>query len=586
MIIVCSPDSNVVPTGIPKTSSDAFYKWAIQKAISKKNSSNDIRIIPVKFSLHPNEVVPDLVSKMRCLTLMKEISGLYNSIHSYKKIPKDIQDKIKAETYFIKSKEGKDLKEALEKAMQFCLQNSEHKPIVLDESSEAQELLSDKDKKDEKENVTKAKLERNPQEIIEVQHKNESFSPGVMEMFAEINSSNSSIDAISSVSNVPDRDSELETPEQVPLLYNSLKCSDKISDSQGDLGALRTENPACIKPSATNKVNPLKKYLETFESSDIVDKHSARLHDNKLEYRHATDRHLIEPQLCRHHRQSNNSHIRLNQNNSSEFEQMHKHDLSLHVSDLPTAYYHKFNQANFSLQHPVAAHTANSGVVPHASRVCQIHGNHNQFDSPNFESDRGYVYYYDIQPEDYSNQEQFYRPYHSFPQETHHQYRNTHHQHVPDRLQQRLEFSAVDPHDFEISGRHMAASNKQRGMQIDSGYESCIPRGGANAGVTNKEHNPYNKDIIYQRTVTTDNDQLEEHDEDIVCKYETDDGKRHETMSSSARYSYPLSLCVKRDFHSDMFIPPDDIDSCWSDKDGSSTEIMDQLASINDRTGQ
>lgn len=572
VIIVCSPDSHNMSTGIHKTSSDVFYKSAIQKAISKKEKSNDIRIIPVKFSLHPNEVVPEFVSRMRCLTLMEGIDELYKSIHSYKEIPKDIQDQIKADTYFIKSKEGKDLKEALEKARQFYLDNAESKRIVLDEPL------------DEKENVIKAKPERNTQEIIEVQHKNESISPDVMEIFfSEVNKSDSSIDAISSVSNELDRDSDSETPENLPLLYNSHERSDKMLDNQGDLGASRTENPAGIKQSEAANLNSVKKYSETFESNDIIDKHSAHFHNSNLEYRHATDRHMIEPQLCRHHRQSSNSHIRHNQNNTPEFEQMH--DISLHVSALPTTY-HKFNQANFSSQQPVAAHTISSGVVPHASHVCQIHGNHNQFDSPHFESDRVYGYYYDIQPEEYSNQEQFYRPYHSFPQEHHHQYGNTHYHHVPERLQPRLEFSAVDPHDFEISERYVAASNKRRGVKIDSGYESGIPPGVANPGVANRAHNVYNADILYQRTKTTDNEQLQQSGEDDVAKYEIDDSKRHETMSSSARYSYPLSLNVKRDFNSDMFIPPDDIDPCWSDKDGSSTEIMDQLASINERTGQ
>ena len=48
------------------------------------------------------------------------------------------------------------------------------------------------------------------------------------------------------------------------------------------------------------------------------------------------------------------------------------------------------------------------------------------------------------------------------------------------------------------------------------------------------------------------------------------------------RYSYSLSLGVKRDFHSGMFIPPEDLESCLSEQDsGSCTDIMDQLAEMS-----
>lgn len=58
--------------------------------------------------------------------------------------------------------------------------------------------------------------------------------------------------------------------------------------------------------------------------------------------------------------------------------------------------------------------------------------------------------------------------------------------------------------------------------------------------------------------------------------------QREGEISSAGRYSYPLSLSVKRDFHSGMFIPPEDLESCLSEQDGSSsTDIMDQLAEIN-----
>lgn len=568
VIIVCSKDSYNIDCRIPQTQSEKFYRWAIQKAVSKKTSSNDIRIIPVKFSIAPNEIVPDISPKMTCLTLMEDVFKLYNSIHSYKKIQKDIQDKIHAETYFTKSQEGSDLKQAVDNARQ----TTEPKCVILDDPSNSQLLISDKDKQVQPDKTNCDNKKTCLSESLELKSEIKSFHSGVMDKLADFNTSESSIDSIAMMSDEQDGDIDTEIHEDRPLLFSVTDPNDIKTDMTREEGCIRTRAHSGIEHYEAAKETTINNYLENIERNRLT-----------------PGIQMTEAHHCRNHMPLNQSHFYHNQKNPIESKRLYRHNL-------PEAYYQNMNQPHVSVQQPVVPHNLGTDGVPRVTHVCQMLGNRGHFQSPEFETNLDYTYGRDVPSEEYSNPDYVTRTYHSYPQEQYSQYqnRNLHHQHVSKHFKPMFEFQAVDPPESEGTDCHVILLNKKyQDKQIDSGYGSGIPHDlgaksrtqyGDRESRIQMPETAFNAEVLNQRTETLTMEHLEGNIDNGNGKCIVNDEKRHGKLSSSARYSYPLSLNLKRDFNSEMFIPPDDLDSCLSEEDDSSNEIMDQLASINDRT--
>lgn len=453
------------------------YRCEVEKVLSRNNHSNSIKIIPVTFAVTPNETTPGFLgAKQTCLILMEDIEKLYCRIHTVRTVPKYLRDKMDTKTYHTKSKEGSELKHALDNA---------RKCLPVEEKNET--------RKNDVQLCTEKKPIPNSPEREKLSYRR------FMDTVADINSSTSSIDIISLVSK-----NDHESPEQTPLLSHSAYAAIMKPDYDCDRGLCRN-----IAPKQVNE-------RRRFHSENTPTDREQNFQDNQQFSSHQVSRVVCCPRpaferaFSDDHYSRNTPHLDPSQpyfNQTMDTNQIYSRKKSANVR-------HRIGQPFPPLHNQIVSFDTNpEAIFLHNAHHC--HDTKVQFSSP------GYIY-----PEDdyYKEGKHFgfaQKEYHSYPQDKYSMCKNQTRQHmhtpnIPNRLPPKLEFQAVE---------------------------------------TARSNPPESKVQVQGE------------------------------MSTAGRYSYPLSLNIKRDFHPDMFIPPDDLESCISNQDdNSSNDIMDQLANINHKS--
>ena len=533
VIIVCSkePVDEIVPDRPAQT--ESFFSLAILKALEKQKRFNNIRIIPVKFSLGPEETIPpQLGTNSSCLLLMQDMEKLYGKIHSVRSVSKQTFEKLDSKTYHI-SREGSDLKVALDNART----NIEPKvPLEF--------------------NSIKVK-DYNYDTPIAHLSKIEDSGKSVKEKIEDINISVSSINTFASGCNEHGQDIDSDTPETEPLLDN------RHVDIKSSTEQFRIEGHRLSLPRQRH-------FSESYSAhrrQDFTDGTFVPLQECTTEYENRS-RPVIERQVslnhpCAHHISSKGQPPSYyNQNTVADSEQIYQ-------PNVPSEFYGG-NQGNPYHIHP---HDLNNSPL----YICPRHGNKEHFHSPHL--DKRYVHSIIETCGERMYDEYDPKADQSYPRDHYGVYENRSRQgpYIPTAFTYRpsLEFPAVDPYER----RHISSDNDE--TQIDSGYKSDksdVPHNFVSVKGTEFRHA---QDKIRTSETSFINQTINDSDDDSDKRIENG-VQREGEISSAGRYSYPLSLSVKRDFHSGMFIPPEDLESCLSEQDGSSsTDIMDQLAEIN-----
>ena len=519
VIIVCSEEDD------KKSSSDIFQD-SIEMAMAKQRTSNDVRIIPVKFSLSANETVPSCLNQS-CLKLMEEFADLYRRIDIPREIPKQLQSMVSYEKY-TECKEGSELKQALDNARTALKQTQ----VV--------------------EDLTKPHLKYSEKESGKVNDFN------IMDEIAKLMTPSSSLNTLSLQS--VDRESGLDIAEGTPFLHRE---PDQMAINK-DLAS----NQNCAQN------NNIKSTEHTGSDHPIRCKASCRSGIVKKE--------KLDSQQFEHFNSTKQHHIKCFPHHFLGTEQFYKPDHS-------TVCYQNMNcpRCQYFPHEPVSPQVLRYSE----KRTCPLHGNREETESLLTENNVQNVFFMGVSSDGYGYVPS--KTYHSYPHDNYSDHMN---QHVGDDVKQRFQFLAVDPHNSSnYSCKTLVGSQNQNkyatDQEFDSGYASGLPYKFAEPGPDNMELHEIQEnripivEIHCDKLVQNPADQINWNDYQKASdgKYSVNSRKRNNELSSSARYSYPLSLSKKREFTSDMFIPPDDIDSCFSDNERGSEELMDQLADFNDK---
>ena len=531
VIIVCSKEHFL--------ESDSFYNMAISKALEKRNSSNTIRIVPITFSLSPDETIPRELSCYSVFNLMEEMESFYCKIHSK---TKHFHSSIDFKQYHT-SKEGNNLKLALASARLNTQAN-----VSLDFKDTVTKL---KEENVDKSNNYLLDCVEDMPKIEDIKRKLE-----------DMNMSQSSINTFASECNEPGLDSESDTPEHEPLLENRHP-GVKMNPGQSAIG---NEEPIhlLVRQRHNSEGYPSQR-IQHFIDENPAD-HFGHRNDNQTSYR--PEGHILDNPYEHHISPKYRPSLHYTQNTVADSEQRYQQNVH-------PEFHRSFSEHDYTYQNqrnPCVIHRAD---VHNAHHLCPRHGGKEYDHSPDFHkrymcSMNEYEGIYD----EYNN-----RAYHSFPQDYYeydvYETRQNHDLFLPTPVRHMpiIEFAAVDPKE------RRTASQEKDDVQFDSGYKSnglgapqrLLTDNGSESRATEDQET----EIFF---VNQTSNKLK-HDDD---KRTEETNHREGEITSTGRYSYPLSLSVKRDFHCDMFIPPEDLESCLSEQGGgSSTDIMDQLAEIN-----
>ena len=548
VIIVCSKEPVLRGNPASAIQTESLYDKIVSKVVEKRNRSNDIRIIPVKFSFHSDETIPrKLGLNSNCLLLMEGMDRLYGRIHL---VTKQSNDKLDFKEYHL-SKEGSDLKIALDAART----NTEPRPLESKSNKETVAIV-----KESNINTLKSRSLKNFEEEFKIED--------IKRKMEDMNISVSSINTFASDWNEPDRDSDSDAPEHEPLLESRYVDVKKRTEQNGD----KIEKPI----ASFRRQRHFSEGYPSQRKQHFIEKSSIHCFGKRTEcentYRPSFKRqvsldHSGEHQISSKYRPM----LHYNQNTVPDSEQIYQHNV-------PSEFYHNNNEQDYPFKNQRNPYHLQQLGMNNTPYICPRHGSKEHGHSP--ELDKRYMCSINETYSDRIYDE--YNPnaaYHSYPQDHYNVYENrqNHDLFLPttDRYLPRLEFPAVDPQE------RRNLSREKDDVQFDSGYKS------------DRTDNPYRNLTDNSQEFRNVDDRIESTKTSIIHKTsiesDPDSDKRTEQtfqregeISFAGRYSYPLSLSIKRDFHCDMFIPPEDLESCLSEQDGgSSTDIMDQLAEIN-----
>ena len=524
-IIICSNKYN---NRVPQRHDDIIFKDAIQRALDKEKMSNNIHIIPVQFSLSENEIVSEVLARKPCLKLMKDITKLYQKIHSMDP-PVWLQTMLDCEKY-AECREGSELKQAI--------------VMAAEKLAKSQTISLEKEIDIIKENDFK------PIKTPSISSKTREY---YMEIFKGLSESTSSLDSTSSTE---DKDSDESTP------FINQPCN--MNDSGQPIGSskhfIEPNNATNINAYPSNQVSSKNVSNGHFRRPPPSQAKGSNLGHNIPKEIH-TDL-IVDSIQCGVMNQPSNRYDYVPLDENKQPNRANKYPV----------YYQNQNEPICQIPY---MNFASTGTRYDKNIHCPVHGYKEELEPRQMAKeilvDDGF--------HDYTHPS--YERFNSYPQDPHSAYVK---HLMTDTAKNKFEFQAVDSYDHSPNEEtiHLSLPNKYlndkySNDRTDSGFDTGIPYDFGDWGLDKNDEQRI--DHIRKQPEKL----YKEHQCSNCGVYRGRGCTKSDRLSASERDFCSLPLDKRREFTSDMFFPPEDTDSCLSDNDHGTEDIMDQMVSINEK---